>query len=292
MASGDTFLTTVEDGLDTVIASARTTREFAADVMLKVCDRQTLASGTGSAWREWLASQLTAQNYGEHDEIDNPQELDGSVLSFTPQLSAVQTFIGKRVQERLNPKAYATFGQLAQEAISRKKDEDGLALFATATTTLCGSGTTLASGHITAAVRRITSNATEPGPMPIAAVLHGYGIQDLQNEIVAGVGTYPIPSGYTEQVFKTGFRGMIMDANVYEDGNITITSTPDAAGAVFSKMAVICVQGMSPWTDRRYEPQKGYGGWNVWLKDEYVWGERSPGNWMYRILHDATAPTS
>jgi len=292
MPTGETYVSTVSEGLDTVIASARTTREYPADVMLKVCDRQTLKSGTGTAWREFLATALTASNYGETDTIDNPQQLDGSVLSATPQLVAIQTFIGDRVKERLNAMAFSTFGNLAQEAIQRKKDQDGLALFASfSATAVSATGQTLTSGNIMAAVRRITSDADEPGAPPINVVLHGYQIHDLQSEILAGIGTYTIPEGYTDETYKRGFKGSIQDAMVYEDGLITINSTPDARGAIFAKRGVVCVQGKSPWTETRREPQKGYGGDSVWLKDEYVWVERSAGNWAIPCLSDATAPT-
>ena len=292
MPSGDTFVPSVTEGLDTVVANARTTREFPADVMLKVCDRQQLQEGTGTAWREFLAAQLTASNYGETDTIDNPQEIDGSILSATPQLIALQTFIGDRVQMRLNSKAYATFGQLAQEGMQKKKAQDGLAVFSTFSSTVAGTGVTIVAGHVLAAARQITSDATERGPMPLYAVLHGYGIYDLQSEILGGVGTYPIPVGYTQETYMRGWKGMIGDVVVYEDGLIAVDATPDARGAVFSKMAVLCVQGKAPWAEMKREPQKGYGGWSVWLKDEYVWAERSAGNWAYGALHNATAPTS
>lgn len=291
MPSGETFVATVDAGLDTVISSARTTREFPANVMLKTCDRQTLKKGTGTAWREFLAATLTAQTYGESDTIDNPQEFDGTILSATPQLVAIQHFIGDRVVERLNPKAFSTFGQLGQEAMDRRKDQDGIALFATATTTLAGTGVTIVSGHIMAAVRRITSDADEPGPEPIVAVLHGYHTYDIQSEILGGVGTYPIPTGYTQETFLRGFRGAVTGAMVWEDGLIVVDATPDARGGVYSKRAMLCVQGKSPWTSKKYVPERGYGGWNTWLKDEYVWAERSPGNWLYGILGNATAPT-
>ena len=292
MPSGDTFVTTVQEGLNTMIANARTTREFPADVMLKVVDRQRLADGTGTAWREFLANTLTAQGYGETDNIDNPQELDGSVIEFTPQLVAIHTFIGDRVKMRVSQKAFATFGKLNYDAIARKKDVDGLAIFSTATTTLAGTGVTLTSGHILAGLRRISSDATEPGPAPFACVLHGYGVYDLQSELIAGVGTYPIPEGYTAEAFKHGFRGMVGDCNIYEDGLITVDSTPDVRGAVFSQKAIVLVEGKSMWVDKRYEPHKGYGGWSMWIKDEYVYGERSVGNWMFGLLSDGTAPTS
>src|SRR3990167_7982367 len=292
MPSGNTYLATVEEGLDTVLASARTTREYPANVMLKVCDRVTLAEGQGTAWREFLAAPLVAQSYGETDEIDNPQEIGGSVISFTPQLVSCQTFIGRRVVRRLDKKAYGTFGKLSQEGMDRTKNQYGLALFSTFTTTLGGTGTTAVSGHIMAAVRRTPSDADEPGAPPFYAVLHGYQAYDLQSEVLGGLGAYPIPAGYTHDVYMHGFVGRVSNVVVTEDGLITVDSVPDVRGAVFAKRGVLCVQGFSPWKETRDEPSRGYGGTNVWLKDEFIWGERSIGNWAYSILSDGTAPTS
>lgn len=292
MPSGDTFVTTVEEGLDTVIASARIVREYPHNIMPKLVDKATLPEGTGTSWREFAADQITAQNYGETDTIDNPQELDGSVLSGTPQLSAVHTFVGRRVAGRLNSKAYAQLGGLAQNAINRLMDTDGLAMFATATTTLAGTATSLTSGHIRAGVERIASDANEPGDPPYYVVLHGYGLYDLSSEVLGGVGTYNIPEGFTRETYMHGFTGMVEGAEVWRDGLITVNATPDARGGVFAKKGLVLIQGFAPWKETREEPQKGYGGMSVWLKDEYLYIERSPGNWMYGLLHDATAPTS
>lgn len=274
-----------------MVASARRRNQFPTDVMTRVSDRQRLEEGTGTAWREFLADNLTAQNYGETDNIDNPQEISGSILSVTPQLVAIQTFIGKRVQARLSPKAFSQFGALAQEAMNRKENLDGHALFASATGSLGASGVSLSHTNVDAGVRRIKSDSTEPGPDPIAIVLHGYGIHDIRSELIAGVGTYPVPDGYTAEVFRNGFMGMLNGANVYEDGLIARDGTPDATGGVFSKQAALDVVGLSPWKEIREEPQKGYGGVTVWLKSEYLWAERSPGNWLYALTHDATDPT-
>jgi len=288
---GDTFVTDVESGLNAMVASARRRTQFPTNVMPRVVDNERLEEGTGTSWREFLAENLTAQNYGEADTIDNPQLLSGSILSVTPQLVAIQTFIGRRVQGRLSPKAFATFGALGQEAIERKKNTDGHAVFATATTTLGASATTLSYTNVDSAIQRIRSDATEPGQEPIAVVLHGYGIHDIRSEIIGGVGTYAIPEGMTAETFRSGFSGLLNGGNVFLDGLIAVDGTPDAIGGVFAKRGILLVQGFSPWKESREEPQKGYGGMNVWLKDEYLYAERSPGNWLFGIQHDATAPT-
>ena len=291
---GETFLAQVEEGLNTTIAFARQRREFPTDIMPKLSDRVTLEEGTGTQWHEFIAESLAAQNYGETDTIDNPQELDGTLLSASPQLVAIQWFVGRRVQARLSQRAFATFGTLGQNAIQRKKDIDGHALFASATTTLGATGTTGTHGHVLAMARRIRVDATEPGPQPISGVFHGYTIHDFQSEILSGVGTYPIPSGMTEQVFRGGFMGSIGDVIIWEDGLINVDSVPDTRGGVFSSGpggAVILVQGLSPWRETKDRPEKGYGGVDVWLKDEYVYLERSAGNWLFGHLADGTAPT-
>ena len=294
MAGGDTFLAQVDEGLNTTVAAARQRREFPTDIMPKLSDRQTLKAGTGTAWSEFIVENLVAQNYGETDVIDNPQQLDASLLSGTPQLVAIQTFIGRRVQARLSPSAFAQFGSLGQNGIQRKKNKDGHAMFASATTTLGSSGTTATHGHILAGARRIRVDATEPGPEPLAAVLHGYTIHDLQSEVLSGVGTYPIPAGMTADTFMRGFKGNVGDVSIWEDGLIAVDGTPDTVGGIFSSGpggAIILVQGLSPWKEMKDRPEKGYGGADVWLKDEYVYIERSAGNWLFGHKADGTAPT-
>jgi hypothetical protein len=294
MTSGDSFVAQVEEGLNTTVAFARQRRDFPYDIMPKLSDRQNLSEGTGTAWREVIVENLTAQNYGETDTIDNPQQLDTSLLTGTPQLVAIQTFIGKRVQARLSPMVFQQFGTSGQNAIQRKKNTDGHALFASATTTLGSSGSTATTGQILAGGRRIRVDATEPGPEPIAAVLHGFSIHDIQTEVLGGVGTYPLPAGLTEEVFRMGFRGSLGDITIWEDGLISVDGTPDTRGGIFSSGtngASILVQGLSPWTETKDRPERGYGGADVFLKDEYVYIERSAGNWLFGHIADGTAPT-
>ena len=147
-------------------------------------------------------------------------------------------------------------------------------------------------GHVTAAVSRIGSNATEPSMSPIYTVLHGFQIKDIQDEVLAGVGTYTIPTGMTEETFRKGFRGSVANSNVFEDGNITVDATPNARGATHSKEAVVCVLGMGIKEETRRDPGFGGGADESFITDEYGYGERSAGNWAFAHLSDATAPTS
>ena len=295
MAAGDTITQSLADSLDTVVASARQIREYEG-VMPNLVDKITLAGGTGLSWREVSMAQLTAQTITETTTLDNPQQMSDSLMTITPTVTGIQTLITDRVASRLNSKAYAQLGSLAQNAIQRKKDEDGLTVLDGASTSLPGAGTALTSGHIASAVSRISSNATEPGNPPYRCVLHGFQIKDLYDELTVNIGTAAggeVTQGLTARVFAEGFRGQISNAQVYEDGNITIDSTTnDAKGGVFAQEAIILVQGRAPRTATVRREDLGAGSTVVYLYDEYAYGERSSGNWLFEILSDATTPTS
>ena len=237
-------------------------------------------------------AQLTAQLITESTELDNPQQMSDTMLTITPTVIGIETLLTDRVAARISKNAFAKTGGLVQNAIQRKKDEDGITALDGATTALAGAGVTLTSGHIAAGVYRITSNATEPGKKPIRCVLHGYQIKDIYDELVAGVGTYVVNEGPTADVFRNGFTLPIAGCEVYEDGNISISSTTDdAKGGVFAKEAIVLVQGRSPRIETERK-QIGGGATAFFHYDEYAYGERSAGNWLYEICSDATAPTS
>ncbi len=291
MASGNTTTDALADSLPTVIASARIVREFEG-VVPQLVEQVTLEQGTGLSWSEISLAQLTAQAVTETTKLDNPQQLSDTIFSITPTVVGIHTLITDRVAARISKKSYAKVGSLAQNAIQRKKDEDGLTVLDGASTSLGGAGNTLVTGVIAAAGVRITSNPTEPGNPPLRAVLHGYQIKDIYDELVAGMDTYPTPEGPSARVFKEGFRGQISGVQIFEDGNISIDSSDDAKGGVFAREGIVLVQGRAPRTETRREPDIGGGATSVWLYDEYAYGERSAGNWLYEVYTDATAPTS
>jgi len=292
MATGSTTTGALADSLPTMIASARLIREQEG-VMPQLEDKVTLAEGTGLSWNEISLSKLTAFAVTETTILDNPQQMADTLLTITPTVAGIETLITDRVARRISKNVYAKIGSLAQNAIQRKKDEDGLTVLdAGVATASPGAGATLTSGHIAAAVVGITSNTTEPGPPPIRCVLHGFQIKDIYDEIVNPVGTYALPEGLTARVFQEYFRGSVAGAQIYEDGNISISTDTDAKGGVFSQSAIILVQGHSPRVETKRRPEVGGGATSMYHYDEYAYGERSSGNWLYEIQSDATAPTS
>jgi len=291
MASGWTTTGSLADSLDDVRSSARIVREYEG-VMPNLVEKQTLGEGIGLSWQEIKYDQLTAQAITENTDLDNPQQIADSLLTITPTVVGLETFITDRVQKRISKKGYAKIGQLGQNAIQRKKDEDGLTLFASATSSSDpGAGVTLTSGYIASAAANITGNTTEPGNPPIRCVLHPFQIKDLYDELVAGVGTYVVDEGPTARVFSQGFNLPVAGAEVYPDGNISIDSSDDAKGGVFAQEGIILVQGRAPRIIEVRNEKRGGGGYHVYHYDEYAYGVRLS-NWVYLMESDATAPTS
>ena len=305
MAVGNTITDSLADSIPTMIASARIVREFAG-VMPNLVDRQRLDENTGMVWNEVSMAKLTAQAVTESTELDNPQQMSDTLLSITPTVIGVHTVITDRVALRISSIAYAQTGSLAQNAIERKKDVDGITAIDGATTVL-GSDATLTSGVISAGAYQITSNTTEPAPAsaPINAVHHGFCLKDIDDELIgpgvigfgASAGSAhtagaPLTSGIAAEAFQNRYRGTIGGARVFEDGNIPIVATTLAKGGVFSQMALILVEGRSPYVETKRLPELGGGATAIYHYDEYAYGERSSGNWLYEIQADATAPTS
>ena len=294
MATGITITDSLSDSLPTVVSAARQVREYKG-VMTQIVDKQTLGAGVGNNWREIDLAKLTAQTITETTEEDNPQELSDSAISVTPSIISVHTVVTDRTARNISKNVFAKVGSLGQHAIERQKDKDGLTVLDGATTSLCGAGAALSPGHIAAAAYRIRGNTSEPWDGPVAFVLHSFQMKDLFDDLVAGVGTYDISSGLTADVFKNSFNLPIANAQAYTDDNIEIITGDDAKGGVFASGAngaIILVQARMPWVKTIRNEKLGGGATEVLHRDEYAYGERSSGNWLYEIISDVTVPTS
>jgi hypothetical protein len=265
--------------------------------MPNLVEKVSLDEGTGLSWKEVSFRKMQAQNVSEMQTLSNLQQLQDDDFVVTPTVSGVSWLITDRVAARLSKKAYAKIGGLGQNAIQRKKDQDGLVAL-DAGISLGAAGSALTPGHISAAAVRATSNVVEMGMGPLRCVLHGFQIKDIYD----AVAQTPLITGneaigdYQARIFQDGYRGKIHGAQVYEDGNITIDADADAKGGLFPQNGIVLVQGRNLKRFTRQEPDVGGGATSFWLYDEYAYGERLAGGttqaFVYELYSDATAPTS
>ena len=291
--NGYTTTDQMSDSLPEVVAQARVVRKYAG-TMQQLSDRVNLGGGMGNDWREIDLAQLTAVNITENTEEDSPQQISDSVITITPSVISVHTVITDRTARNISKNVFAKTGSLGQQAIETKKDQDGLTVLDGATTALGAAGSAMTSGIVAAGAYRVRSNTTEPWSGPVSFVLHGFQMKDLFDELVSGVGA-TVDSGIAADTFKNAFKLPIANANGHTDDNITIDAADDAKGGVFASGAggaIVLVQARAPWVKVVRNEALGGGASEVFHRDEYAYGERSVGNWIYELVSDATAPTS
>lgn len=295
MADGYTTVDSLDNSQEIMIDSARIRREYPA-VVPTLAERHKLEDNTGISWNEIEVSRLTAQGgISESTILDSPQEWTDIIRTVTPTITGITTFISRRARHRLSKMTLAQLGSGMMDAIERKRDQDGLAAIDGATNSNPGAGSAMSTGVISSDVANIQSNTTEGATGRINSVLHGFQIKDLQDEIVEGIPTYPVPRGLSEDVFRRGFKGSLYDSEVYSDGNITIDSADDAKGGTFATMGLLYIQGMDLITYDKDIPERGGGGKQTWIYDEYAYAERlsnSTSVFVREDYSDATAPTT
>lgn len=298
MATGETTTGSLTGALPEIVADARIVIEWEGTWM-RTCEVIRQQQGTGLNWTEFALNRMDAQDITETTDNQNFQQYNGFLLSAEPQMTQIIIKVTDRTYWKIASVVKSKMGTLAGNAMARKKDKDYLGLFSTfATTASPGSGNPFASGYIAAAKNNVTSNVTEPTSAVVSTVLHGFQIYDIQTELNAAIGSDAIPKGLTEEVFRKGFSGAVSGSNVYEDGNITVDSTPNANGATHARSGVLAIMGMAPKTETDRDIHFGGGADVISMVDEYVFIERKSGSagttqvWCYRHLSDATAPTS
>jgi hypothetical protein len=163
------------------------------------------------------------------------------------------------------------------------------------TSSLCGTGTTLAMGHVAAARATLAGNATSslgPPPTPYVVVLHPYAILDLVDILTPVLPATDYPFGttgeMTEDVLRNYWRGQLFGMNVFEDGNIAVDATPDAKGGCFSQGNSIVFVVADEW-DVNPEDDFSLRATELNCVGEYGDGEYHA-NWIVELISDATAP--
>ena len=286
-----TVTTQLDASLPTIISSARLVREQEGD-MPALVERRSLDEGTGDTWHEVSYAKLTAQAVTETTENDNIQQVSDTDFAVKPTLIQIATMLTDKVGRNITKNGLREIGKLGQNAMQRKKNVDGLtAIDATGSTQLGTAGASMTFGLVAAAQSNIRGNSTEPGHAPYRFVAHPFCMKDIYDQFVAPVGTYDISEGATFRVFREGFKGMINEAQAYENGDFTIDSSDDVKNGVFAREGIVLIEEMSPKMETERKPRIGGGSTIITHTDGYAYGIRQ-NQWVHELIADATAPTS
>lgn len=292
MSTGENTTGTLPEGLESQIAAARIRAEFEG-VWARVTTPQRQEANTGLAWTMDILEKLEAQDIQETTNNQNFQRFRAAQITGTPEMTQIITKTTDRFKRKESTKVLAKLGALAGNAMGRKKDRDFIATFSVMNTGASpGAGNVVTRGHLAAARSRIRSNTSEPSMVDVNAVLRGEQVYYLETEIEAGLGTYMIPDGMSEDVYKEGFNGRAGGCNVWTDDNIPTFGATNAHGAVLARNGMHAVLGMGLKTEPDRDIYFGGGADVLSMVEEYTFVEDGGGFWAFRITSDATPPTS
>jgi hypothetical protein len=277
--------------MPTMRQSARLFEE-ADFVFAGTVDQVNLDEGDGLTWNEVRIEQISAKNITEQTINEDFQAFEDTLFSVTPGMTQVTVRITDKTYRRISGNVGALLGEGVQRAMNRKLEQDGISQAANWSNDIAGTTTTLSHTDIKAGVAQIYGNATETGRNAgkVHATLHSYQIHDLEVEKLAGVGTYIMQPGATQDAYSGMYAGDIGGASIIRTDEITVDATPDARGSLHAERALVLVRELGLKTESERFPRVGGGADAVTSTQGYEFGERQDA-WGFSVLSDATTPS-
>lgn len=271
-----------------MVGSARYTMEHNT-ICTKLFTKMTLEQGEKSLFIPKF-STVSAKDLQDGVDMTEAQQLSIGGTTHTTDEAGCKVIITKKLRNQLKENAYRAAGKVIGNAMAKKIDVDGLSLFSGLDNGLGAAGTTFSIDYMRAAVSQCHGQS-EPVPEPIYCVVHPYHFDDIQNDIGTPAATYMMPPDLQDAALRYYFRGVdkLWNTPLFASGNISVDTSADAYGAIFSKMAFIYLVGWEP--DNWVEEDKSLRGWEIGVVADYSMVEED-GTYGRYLLFDATAPTS
>lgn len=270
-----------------MVGEARFTYEHRA-VMTNLCTRMNLDPGSKSKYIPKFGG-VTAKDLTDGVDMTEAQSLTITGTTHTTDEAGCKVIITKKLRNQLKEDSYRAAGKVIGNAMGKKIDQDGLTLFSGLNGGLGAASATFSLDYLLAAVSQCYGQS-EPVPLPMSCVIHPHTYHAIQN-LISIPATHNIPPDYQMEYLREYYRGTdkLWNMPIFIDGNITLDSSLDAYGAIFSKEAFIYLVGWEP--ENWVEEDKSLRGWEIGIVADYAFVEED-GTYGRYLLFDAAAPTS
>ena len=271
-----------------MVGEARYTYEHQS-VSVNTFTKYTLGAGDKSRFIPKFGG-VTAKDLTDGIDMTEAQSLTITGTTHVTDEAGCKVIITKKLRSQLKEDAYRAAGKVIGNAMGRKIDQDGLALYSGLNSGLGVAGNTFSMDYLLAAVTQCWGQA-EPVPQPMAVVIHPHTYHNIQNLISVPATGLQYPDGYQMEYLKNYYRGTdkLWGCPIFIDGNISIDSSDDAYGAIYSKEAFIYLVGWEP--ENWVEEDKSLRGWEIGIVADYACVEED-GTYGRYLLFDAAKPTS
>ncbi len=277
----------LSNGQIAMVGTARYTMEHDT-LCTKLFSKFTLGPGEKSHFIPKFGT-VTASDLTDGQDMTNSQQLTLTGTTHVTDEAGCKVIITKKLRNQLKEDGYRAAGKVIGNAMAKKIDQDGLALFSGIDSGVGVTTNTFSVDYMRAAVAQCYGQS-EPVPEPLYCVIHPYQFDEIMNDIgTPGTNNYPFV--LQEAALARYFRGIdkVWGVPIYATGNITVDSSADAYGAIFSKMAFIYLVGWEPETWVEYDGS--LRGWEIGIVADYSMVEED-GTYGRYLLFNASAPTA
>jgi len=295
---------TLANTLPTIIEEARFTEQFKS-IMAGLAWNIRKELHKGSTVTVPRFGTATAVALTEGVDMASPTTMEDPKVTITPAEVGCQILITDKLERDNQEDITRAAGRILGDAMAVKRDVDLLALFDGGTTEVCGTGTTLALGHIAASHALLAGLAMAsggPAPQPYAFVQHPYVLLDIVDVLTpvaanadsSGTNTMMQSAsiGMVDEVLRNYFKGRLFGINVYEDGNINVNGggSNNAHGGVFAagRGGAIILATAHEW-EIKEDPDPSLRATELNIVGEYGVGRYLAG-WVVDVLCDSTVP--
>lgn len=235
--------------------------------------RESLPSGKGATFTIPKHGTVTAQTgLTEGVDLANPQTPTQGRVQIVPTFIGVQLLLTDEAEYYARDPIHRQMIRIASDAMAKQVDTDGIKQLDNFSTSLGAAGTTITIGHLSAAVSRLEA-ASEPPPKPWYAVFRPEQWKKIADAI-APVGTYPTPQGISQMVLQQYYRwdGSVLGLDgLFSTAQVARDASGDFKGGVFSKEAIIWVEGKPLYTEEDRDPSLRATEINMF--HQYAYGE-------------------
>ncbi len=279
-----------------IIAKAKYTREHRG-LMIGLATRFELGQGEKQLTIPKMENFADAEDLADGVDMTTAQQVANSTTDLTCSEIGVKAIVTDKLIRQMNQSVFEMCGKLLGDSMARKIEKDGLALFDGFSTSLGATNTAITTGYLATAVTRLevgvatgASGDTEPAPRPYAYVGHPYQVKIIMDS-VAKVGTYPLPIGWSADLLRDYWKGTldVFGVPVFAQGLLTVDSSGDCKGALFSKEALGYIVAKEAYTERQRDAS--LRAWELVHIQDSDWAEIDD-NYGIEMYHDCATPTS
>ena len=232
---------------------------------------------------------VTATDVTDGVDMSDSQTLSITGTTHTTDEAGCKVIVTKKLRHQLKEDAFRAAGIVIGNAMGKKIDQDGLALFSGFSNGLGSGSTTFTLGYLAAGVAQLKGQS-EPTPPPYVFVSHPYTLNTVVDAI-SQPSTSNMPPELQKEMLVNYWLGnsKLYNCPIFADGNIVAATSTYGYGALFSQMALIYLVGWEP--ENWLEEDKSLRGWEIGIVADYGMVEEDDayGRYMY---FDMTAPSS